>query len=244
MSIIILGQGAPPSGYVALLGDAANAGTGGVSVVATPNKVNNALQFKSITAASARVVVADVPSTKNVSIDVSASGIDHQQLTGAGINNHAAIDARLPSADQKSALAGTSGVASNTNRYVTNEDARLIASSLQQAAATVVLLAAPVAFTVVPQTTLTALSGTTKSLVFFNCVFSTSSSGPVEFAIFSNASQDLSSLRELYSTGTQDQLIQLISAVDHVGAATFDVRVKCSSNVTIKSRTTIMQKVI
>ena len=38
----------------------------------------------------------------------------------------AADDARFPTADEKAALAGTSGVPSGTNRYVTNDDPRMV----------------------------------------------------------------------------------------------------------------------
>lgn len=51
--------------------------------------------------------------------------IDHTNLLRIGTLSHDAIEVVLPSSDQKLALAGTAGVPSGTNKYVTNEDTRM-----------------------------------------------------------------------------------------------------------------------
>lgn len=49
---------------------------------------------------------------------------DHTALSNIGVNTHATIDLRLPSSDEKSALLGSNGTPSVTNKFVTDSDPR------------------------------------------------------------------------------------------------------------------------
>ena len=61
----------------------------------------------------------------------AAAGTGSLRTLGTGSTNAAAgNDARFPTSEQKDALAGTSGTPSSSNKYVTNDDERLIVSGL------------------------------------------------------------------------------------------------------------------
>ena len=70
-----------------------NIGTGGVGLFKQRNGNNN--EFKSVKAGSNKVTVTDNTGNNTADIDVVPGNIDHQALSGAGTNNHAAIDSHL-----------------------------------------------------------------------------------------------------------------------------------------------------
>ena len=70
-----------------------NIGTGGVGLFKQRNGNNN--EFKSAKAASTKVSVTDNTANNTVDLDVVPGNIDHQSLSGAGTNNHSAIDSHL-----------------------------------------------------------------------------------------------------------------------------------------------------
>ena len=70
-----------------------NIGTGGVGLFKQRNGNNN--EFKSVKAASTKVTVTDNTANNTVDLDIVPGNIDHQTLSGAGSNNHAAIDSHL-----------------------------------------------------------------------------------------------------------------------------------------------------
>ena len=70
-----------------------NIGTGGVGLFKQRNGNNN--EFKSVKAASNKVSVTDNTANNTVDLDIVPGNIDHQGLSGAGTNNHAAIDSHL-----------------------------------------------------------------------------------------------------------------------------------------------------
>ena len=70
-----------------------NIGTGGVGLFKQRNGNNN--EFKSVKAASTKVTVTDNTANNTVDLDIVPANIDHQTLSGAGSNNHAAIDSHL-----------------------------------------------------------------------------------------------------------------------------------------------------
>ena len=70
-----------------------NIGTGGVGLFKQRNGNNN--EFKSVKAASTKVTVTDNTANNTVDLDIVPGTIDHQTLSGAGSNNHAAIDSHL-----------------------------------------------------------------------------------------------------------------------------------------------------
>jgi len=70
-----------------------NIGTGGIGLFKQRNGNNN--EFKSAKAASTKVTVTDNTANNTVDFDIVPANIDHQTLSGAGTNNHAAIDSHL-----------------------------------------------------------------------------------------------------------------------------------------------------
>lgn len=74
---------------------ASNVGTAGVGVYKT--KVGVDLKFKKINAGSSKVTVTDDTGDDEVDIDVSEGNVVHQNLSGAGTNDHAAIDTHIGS---------------------------------------------------------------------------------------------------------------------------------------------------
>jgi uncharacterized lipoprotein YehR (DUF1307 family) len=74
---------------------ASNVGTGGVGVYKT--KVGVDLRFKKINAGSSKITITDDTGNDEVDVDVSEGNIDHQNLSGAGTNDHSNIDTHLGS---------------------------------------------------------------------------------------------------------------------------------------------------
>ena len=70
-----------------------NIGTGGIGVFKQRNVNNN--EFKSVKGGSTKVTVTDNTANNTVDLDIVPGNIDHQTLSGAGTNNHAAIDSHL-----------------------------------------------------------------------------------------------------------------------------------------------------
>ncbi len=70
-----------------------NIGTGGIGLFKQRNGNNN--EFKSVKAGSTKVTVTDNTANNTVDLDIVPANIDHQTLSGAGTNNHAAIDSHL-----------------------------------------------------------------------------------------------------------------------------------------------------
>lgn len=72
---------------------ASNAGLAGVGIYHQKSGVD--LQFKAIAAASNKVTVVNNGTNVTVDLDVTPGNIPHQDLSGAGTNNHAAIDSHI-----------------------------------------------------------------------------------------------------------------------------------------------------
>lgn len=85
----------PPGAGSGEANTASNQGVGGVSVF--DSKVGVDLQFKSINSGSSKLSVTDDPANKEVDLDVVPGNISHQDLNGAGTNDHAAIDSHVAS---------------------------------------------------------------------------------------------------------------------------------------------------
>lgn len=104
--------------------------TGGTDAVAPSTIGAEATANKGVASGycplDADAVVPSVNSrVQSVAGKIGAVTIDHAtDLSNAGAASHAVIDAQLPSAGQKAALAGTTGTPGSGNLYVTNSDAR------------------------------------------------------------------------------------------------------------------------
>ena len=70
-----------------------NIGAGGVGLFKQRNGSNN--EFKSVKAGSSKVSITDNTGNNTADVDVVSGNIDHQTLSGAGTNNHAALDSHL-----------------------------------------------------------------------------------------------------------------------------------------------------
>lgn len=107
----------------------ANVGSGVGSVGVFKQLNGGNIELKGIRPASSKLTVLNAVGTDDVDIDVVEANLAHQSLGGAGTNDHAAIDARLPTVNEKAALGGT-GVPSAGNKFVTDDDARLVAGTV------------------------------------------------------------------------------------------------------------------
>ncbi|MCP4365268.1 MAG: discoidin domain-containing protein [Planctomycetes bacterium] len=98
---------------------ASNVGTGGVGVF--KQKVGADLEHKKINAENNKVNVADDVSNNEIDIGVNEANILHQNLSGAGTNTHAQIDAHISStSNPHSVTAAQLGAEETANKDAAN----------------------------------------------------------------------------------------------------------------------------
>ncbi len=86
-----------PTGGGGEANDLVNAGTGGTTGVATPSKVGVNLQLRSHFSTTDRITVGEDAPNERVTYTLVEGNIVHQNLSGAGTNDHAAIDSHIAS---------------------------------------------------------------------------------------------------------------------------------------------------
>jgi hypothetical protein len=115
-------------GIVQLAGDLG--GTAALPVIGAAKVTGSKIAGSTITDANISASAAIAESKLSLASD-AAAGTASRRTLGTGATQAAAgNDSRFPTASEKAAFAGTSGIPSNTNRFVTDSDSRLASISV------------------------------------------------------------------------------------------------------------------